>query len=227
MSKEKPSKAEQLREWISKKLDVKADLASLDGRKKDFEEFEKLHPNEKFAKEQYLNILKTELKKKRIDPRSYGLSKTIPSFKKQGSDMKVTNEPSPQPQPASPPSQQKQAPQGEQKPATQEELKEQIPKDFAMHYTEENVGVTIKALYMSLRAKWKYLEDLNDEEKKTLGELWLPFFEYYLKTKWAIVVIPLLATIGMITPKIQRAQKIQKEKEPDKEKSKKGGESQK
>jgi len=214
------SKSQLLADHINEKLAAKVDLTSIDARKKDFAEFLKKYPKGEFSKSLYIDILKREIIRKGYDPRAYGLSQgKIPSFQSSQRDMKSTVTPKPtearqQTQVGAPftpqPTTGVQTPQLLAPPgATQAELKTEAAK-YVIAYTATNVGVTLKAFYSVLKLKWEFLEDLTNEEKDTLGELWLPAFQRWMQGEYSIIIIPLLATLGLLSPKIKKAQRIAK-----------------
>ena len=225
-----------LAEWLIQKLDAKLDLTSIDARKKDFKEFCEANPKGEFSKSLYMDVLKREIKKKGFDPRSYGLtSGKIPSFTSSGKDMRASVTPKPvadapkvDSRSAFTPIPSQAQTQGDypriiktEGGATQEELKTEA-SEYRIAYTATNVGVTIKAFYSTLKLKWEFLEDLTEEEKNTLGELWLPAFDKWLQGEYSMIIIPLLATLGLLSPKIKKAQRESKlhtiEKVPDRKK---------
>ena len=70
----------------------------------------------------------------------------------------------------------------------------------------ESIEAVFEGLWAGLRLWWP-LDDLTKEEKKALGGMWIPAFRKYLTEKWAIIGIPLSATLGIIMPKIANARK--------------------
>jgi len=74
------------------------------------------------------------------------------------------------------------------------------------HIEPVSIEAVFEGLWAGLRLWWP-LDDLTKEEKKALGGMWLPAFRKYLTEKWAIIGIPLSATLGIIMPKIANARK--------------------
>jgi len=80
------------------------------------------------------------------------------------------------------------------------------------HIEPVTVEAVFEGLWAGLRIWWP-LDDLTKEEKEALGSMWLHAFRKYLTEKWAIIGIPLSATLGIIMPKIANARKKSKDKE--------------
>ena len=64
-----------------------------------------------------------------------------------------------------------------------------------------------------LKLNYPDLENLSEEEKDSLGKIWLPFFNKYLSDKYSEILIPVFATAGIFLPKITQARKIKKSKQ--------------
>ena len=79
------------------------------------------------------------------------------------------------------------------------------------HISPESIEAVFEGLWTGLRLWWP-LDDLTKEEKKALGGMWIPAFRKYLTEKWAIIGIPLSATLGIIMPKIAHARKEARDK---------------
>ena len=79
------------------------------------------------------------------------------------------------------------------------------------HIEPESIEAVFEGLWAGLRLWWP-LDDLTKEEKKALGGMWIPAFRKYLTEKWAIIGIPLSATLGIIMPKIANARKEARDK---------------
>ncbi len=79
------------------------------------------------------------------------------------------------------------------------------------HIEPASIEAVFEALWAGLRLWWP-LDDLTKEEKKALGGMWIPAFRKYLTEKWAIIGIPLSATLGIIMPKIANARKESRDK---------------
>jgi len=219
------SKAQLLAEHINKKLDNNEDLATLDGRKKDFAEFTLENKPITFTKSHYLDILKRELKRRNIDAKAYGLQSRSPTFIRKTGDMNTTLTTHPSKVESKNITDQKNIKQitelkkdkdGKiiQQTATEQEKKELI-SDYRINFNEQNVGITIKALYNILKLKYPNIEGLTDEEKEILGELWLPAFQKYFAENYAIIIIPVISTLTLLAPKISKAKKEQKKKKKD------------
>ena len=75
-------------------------------------------------------------------------------------------------------------------------------------YNEEGVSATFSALFMTVRLAIPDVELLTKEEKDALGKMWLPAFNLYLANeKYAVLGIPILATMGIFLPKILEGRK--------------------
>ena len=206
---EPPSKAELIAEHINKQLDAKVDLTTLAGRKKDFVELGKNNPKLTFTKPHYLDILKREIKKRNMDAKAFGLTSKTPTFVRKTSDMKTTLEAHPskvtEKQPKSKDTTEI-AKIETSTTANQEEIRD-VMDEVRINYTEKNVAVSIKAVYNVLKIRYPEIDDLTEEEKEILGELWLPAFQKYFADKYFILIVPMLSTLTLISPKIQKAKK--------------------
>jgi len=60
----------------------------------------------------------------------------------------------------------------------------------------ESIEFAFEVLWMLLKLKWP-LESLTQEQKESLGRIWLPAFRKYLTKHWAYIGIPLISTIGI------------------------------
>jgi len=224
MSEVQPSKAElikaHLRDSIANKQKSELDV---DGRKRDFAELHEKNPTVTFTQQQYLDLFKKELKKQGKNPIDYGLGGRIvkktsgKSSSVRGSTKTVRKdvikkEPELENKDGA-------AKEGETKDgkfiprttdgkgATPEETKNEIDA-IRMKFTEKNVGATIKAIYGGMKFVYPALETLSDDEKDDLADLWLPFFEKYLQSDYAIILIPLFASAAILSPKIKKAKAV-------------------
>lgn len=91
-----------------------------------------------------------------------------------------------------------------------------IPQIQNEYIEPASIEAVFEGFWAWLRLLWP-LDDLTKEEKKALGGIWLPVFRKYLTEKWAIIGIPLSATLGVIIPKIVNAKKEsnKKKKSPE------------
>lgn len=203
---DKPSKTSRLAEHIRKQFDENKDLTSPQARKTDFEEFCKANPDDEFSRSLYVETFQKVLDEKGINRMSYGMKKSIPTFRKSGSkDMKTNVKVAPSSQPSQP-SEKPSVAKTETKTDSKTELKEEL-NDIELKFTTENVGATIKGLYAFAKWKYPFLDDLDDDDKRDLGDLWLPAFEHYVKGKYAIVAIPAMASIGILKGKVNEKKK--------------------
>ena len=80
------------------------------------------------------------------------------------------------------------------------------------HIDPVAVESTFEGLWIILKLKWP-LEDLTNEERQTLGRIWLPIFQRYLNEHWAYIGLPFLVTVGIFGKHIIVARRIKKESE--------------
>ena len=217
---EKKSLADLLRNHINAQLESKYDYSNNQNRKADIQNFiEKNKPQ--LDKNQikvvavrpsHTRILDECLKNKGIDPSSLGRTTKKPKFIGD-LNAKIT----PEPQAGVTDTTKDEKPKQIQQGGTQVQVGQdgQIIQPI---FTKDSVSATFAGLFLMLRLNYPDLELLTDAEKSSLGELWLNFFNKYLDSKYAEVMIPLFATAGIFIPKINRARKIKKEKEGTKEK---------
>jgi hypothetical protein len=91
---------------------------------------------------------------------------------------------------------------------TPQGLEQPIPQVAIQAYSVEAVSATFSALFLTLKTAFPQMEDLTDDEKKALGEMWQPAFNLYLQNeKLAVIGIPILSTLGLFVPKVLDARK--------------------
>jgi len=104
----------------------------------------------------------------------------------------------------------------DQKP-NQPNLEQPIPQVAIQAYSVEAVSATFSALFLTLKVAFPQMDELTEDEKKAIGEMWQPAFNLYLQNeKLAVIGIPILSTLGLFVPKIlesRRKTKILKSKE--------------
>lgn len=94
------------------------------------------------------------------------------------------------------------------KPQMQKQDPNQMQMQMPQAYNEEGVSATFSALFMTVRLAIPDVELLSKEEKDALGKMWLPAFNLYLANeKYAVLGIPILATLGIFLPKILEGRK--------------------
>jgi len=222
----KKSLADLLRNHINGKLESKFDYSNASNRKADIQNFiesnkavlDKNQIKVTAIRPSHTRILDECLKNKGIDPSSLGRITKKPKFT---GDLNAVITPEPQAGVADSTK--------DQKPKDGKQIQEggtqvQVGQDGQIIqpiFTKESVSATFAGLFLMLRLNYPDLELLTDAEKNSLGELWLNFFNKYLDSKYAEVMIPLFATAGIFIPKINKARKIKKEKEGTKDKDSK------
>lgn len=210
----KPSQSDLIRSHISSKLDQNYDYSSLSNKRLDIDEFCKAHniTNPKIIKnigKLHNKMLKDVLNKRNISPASVGLEKRIPSMRGEGG-IDATIEPKPQ---------QSKAPITTQDPkqqpttTTQTGLQTQPIIPVVQVFDEEGVKATVHAFYLGIASFFPDAEDLSAQEQTSLGKMWTPIFNKYLSEKMEII-ITVVATAGMMIPKLNRARKLNKAKQP-------------
>lgn len=207
------SQADLLRDWINLKLDQKYDYSSSSNITADIKSFcVQKKQNEKSVRPSYNRILNQCLKNRNISLDTLGRKTRKPKFNK---SLQSKIEPSPV---------------GEITPTkTGKDEKGVVTTKTIQYYDKEGrpiitkpvhdwenfdaegVGATLNAFFIMVRITYPELEALTDEEKKSLGRMWLPAFQRYLSENWAYIGIPFLATMGMMLPKIAAARRVHKE----------------
>ncbi len=217
MSKEKSSLADLLRNHINSKLQKNFDYSLASNRKQDILDF--IEANKATLNKEQLNVktirpshntaLDECLKNKGIDPQSIGRKTKKPKFM---GDMKPTITPEPQAGAVDQTPQQK--PTGAQ--VGQVGVGEVQPTQ-AIIFDEKAVSATLNAFFLMFKMGYPDLELLTNDEKESLGKVWLPAFNKYMTENWAMIGIPFLATMGIFIPKIVEARKKKKIRESKEE----------
>lgn len=91
------------------------------------------------------------------------------------------------------------------------------------HIDSASIEFVFDGLWMLLKLKWS-LDSLTQEQKESLGKMWLPAFRKYLSTHWIYIGIPLISTIGIFGINIMEGKRMQKQlaqKETEKNQTKK------
>jgi len=221
LSSEK-SQADLLREHISLQLDRKYDYSLTSNCTADIKSFCEQNSSRKWnlksIRPSHTKILYQVLKNRGIDPKSLGKVTRKLRF---NTDLNAKITPSPV--------------EGKVDSTKSTETKTKVlldkdgkpiqtigapPPHQYEHFDVDGVGATFQAFIMMFRVALPEMEGLTDEEKKTLGRMWLPAFQRYLSENWAYIGIPFLATMGMLLPKLVTARKKHKENEQLKEKTK-------
>jgi len=208
MVEKKPALAPLLREHIANQIKNKFDYTTATQRKMDIQNFIELN-KDKLDKDVTIAKIRSShdplLKKllKESDP-NFDLS-TIQrthagkNKMKFNSDMNKGNiDPKPQ------------KGKNDESPQTQtpQQINQPMPEVAIQAYSVEAVSATFSALFLTLKTAFPQMDDLTEDEKKALGEMWQPAFNLYLQNeKLAVIGIPILSTLGLFVPKILDARK--------------------
>jgi len=157
--------------------------------------------------------LKIVVKERKLNPQDYGIGKKILRF---NTDLHAQITPEPQPGAAD------STPKAQTTTVTTE-----VPVTAPLpiqNFDEKGVAASFNAIFLMFRLAYPDLELLSEEEKDSLGKMWLPAFNRYLTEKWAIIGVPFVATVGIFLPKIIKARRLKKaeEKEERQTKDKRG-----
>lgn len=230
MSEEQKSLSDLLRDHINVKIDEKYDYKQRSSITADIKSFCQKHSTRKFDEEKirssHYKILNQCLKNKGIDPKSMGRLKQRPKFNK-GLASKISAKPTDTSAPMQGKGEKGQAAlvkkkikrivyDKDGKPIGEAEVESFVSQDGTRvyhdweHFDEAGVSATLNAFYVMIRITYPELEALSDEEKKSLGKMWLPAFKRYLSENWAYIGIPFLATMGMMLPKVAAARRLKK-----------------
>jgi len=202
----KSSLADLLRVHVKKRLDQKFDYSLATNRKQDILDFitenkSKLNESSsqiKNVRASMHNILESELKERGLHPESIGLKKNKSKSKlKYNSDMNPVITPSAQ------------AGENDTTPKKQiQDPNQQGLQIMQPAYDEASVSATFSALFLTFRIAVPDIELLTDDEKSALGKMWLPAFNLYMSNeKWAVIGIPIMASLGIFLPKILEGRK--------------------
>jgi len=217
---EKKSQSEIIRDHINAQFEAKYDYSTKYNRSNDVKIIMKKHGkaiNVSYdkMKSHHAKLLKEIMKKRKLDPRTFGLSKTIPKFNVTST---LQSQITPKPQAATQTIPQTPTQTGQQ-PTQQQGTTQQIPipEPQFIKFDVAGVSATWNALYLGSKSIFAPLAtDLSESEKRSLGEMWQPIFNKYLNEKMEIVVT-LVATMGVFAPHIVQGRRLAK-KEKVKEK---------
>ena len=211
MVKVKSSLADLLRNHINSKLSESFDYSLAHNRKQDIQNFIDSHQND-LSKEQsniktirpsHNKILDDCLKNKGIDPQALGRKSKKPKF---SGDLNPKITPEPQAGKSDTTPSKTPVPQQGGQAVTPQVGDTNAPVNF----DEESVGATWQSLVLMFRIAYPDIELLSDQEKTSLGKIWLPLFNKYLTGKYIEIVVPIFATAGILFPKITNARKKKK-----------------
>ena len=93
-----------------------------------------------------------------------------------------------------------------------------ITEPYWSYLTPEMVGELINGFWLLVKIKWQILEELTEEEKQSIGRLWIPAAKKYLPEWWLVIGWPTLYTLALIVSHILDARRKQKEREKRKQK---------
>lgn len=209
MVEDKKSLANLLRNHINEKVKAKFDYSTATNRKQDILNFiesnkqnlDKHQLEIKTIRPSHNKILDDCLKNAGIDPSSLGRSVRKPKYI--GSDLQSTI--TPEPQSGSPD-------QTPKKPTvtTSTSPTGEIIVQQQIIFDEKGVSATLNAIFLMFRLAYPELELLSEDEKDSLGKMWLPAFNKYLTDNWAIIGVPIFGTMGIFLPKLITARKLKK-----------------
>ncbi|KAG2478604.1 MAG: hypothetical protein NPMRTH1_400013 [Nitrosopumilales archaeon] len=219
------SQNDKLRNHIRTKVEQKFDYTLPQNRKQDLKDFcnkNKLNPSK--VRYAYRLMLKDVLEEYGINPISvgYGMNKSRDHWKKLNKKLN-------QPEIKKPTIQTEASGQQlilENPPITEDQKQEyeeietkveEIKKVYV--FTEETLKQFWLGIWTLLQIKWKLMEDLSDEETKTLAKLWRPFFQKYTSEKFVLLGIPCIVTIGIFGKHILQALHERKKIENKEEKN--------
>jgi len=206
--KKKPSLADLLRVHISKQLDKNYDFTLATNRTQDIKNFiqenksnlEKNQLTVNTIRSTYTPILDAEFIKRDKNPATMNRStKGKTQGLKFNTDLNANITPNAQ------------AGEKDTSPKPKMQNQNQDPNQqmpIMQAYNEEGVSATFSALFMTVRLAIPDVELLTQDEKDALGKMWLPAFNLYLANeKYAVLGIPILATLGIFLPKILEGRK--------------------
>ncbi len=215
MAEKKPALASLLREHIANQIKNKYDYSTATSRKQDILNFIELNKDNldkdvtvAKIRSSHDPLMKTMLKESGMDISQIQRTHKGKNKLKFNSDMNKSNiDPKPQ-QGKNDETPKQQTPQNLEQPMAQAPIQA---------YSTEAVSATFSALFLTIKVAIPELEELTEDEKKALGEMWQPAFNLYLQNeKLAVIGIPVLSTLGLFIPKIiagRRKGKIAKSKQ--------------
>ncbi len=210
----KKSLADLLRNHINGKLAENFDYSLASNRKQDILSFIEKNKVELDKKQQNINSIRPShtrhleecMKNKGLDPKSLGRSTRKPKF---SGDLNPVITPEPQAGAVDTTKPTQGAPIQGQAGVIQTTAPDGtvIVQPQIQMFDEESVSATLSAIFLMFRFAYPDLELLTEDEKKSLGKVWLPAFNKYMTENWAIIGVPLFATAGIFLPKLVEARK--------------------
>jgi len=203
------SQADTLRDHLNLKLDQKFDFSQTSNVTADIKSFCEANSSRKWTepsvRASYNRLLQQLAKNRNITLEHLGKKTKRPKFNKK---LQAAITPKPVGKLDSQQTEQAQTTQAPPRMGADGKPIQQIAN--WENFDSEGVAATFNALFLSIRIAYPELEALTKEEKDSLGKMWLPAFQRYLTENWAYIGIPLIATFGMMTPKIAAARKLHK-----------------
>jgi len=206
----KQSLAELCNTWITEKVKGKFDYSSATARQQDISNFmkankDKLQPQQqslKIVRDSYMPQLKRVYDKFGLDLKTIGLGTKKKLKYHAGMNSEITPDPQAGKPDTSKKPNEKVIQTGIIDPNTGQPMV--VPETF----DEKAVSAVFSALFLTLRMGIPQMELLTPEEKETLGKMWKPAFNmYFSNEKWAVIGIPLMATMGIALPKMLEGRK--------------------
>jgi hypothetical protein len=221
---EKIGKGERIRKAIENNWDeYKNSFTTEEGRNNFFKEFCEAQDDKIFDYKEDRSLFNKQLKKimrkKGYKPKSFGLESNVPySFDDMITDAaerRLDDENTSGDVQESPTLAVKKGPRTKKFININEDAKSNEPvltitePDWS-YFTPEMVGELINGFWMLLRIRWPILEELTEEERESLGRLWIPAAKKYLPEWWIVIGWPSLYTLALVVSRILDARRKQK-----------------
>ena len=203
------SQADLIRQDIETKLAAGYDFSKSSLKQSAVKEFIESHPELEttVAKLQkaYYPILKEYAKKQGVNIASNKKRLLKPNESMLHGDMDTTISPVPQIV----------QPQIQQPMMNQESV--QPVHTMTIEHDIAGVSASINAFYLVVKTVFApQAELLTEEEKKSLGSIWLPIFNKYLQNEKSVILVAVASSIGIVAPKLVKGRKLKKEKDAEK-----------
>ena len=88
------------------------------------------------------------------------------------------------------------------------------------HWSAIAIGAVFDGLLAPLRAMTPEIKGLSDEDKESIGRMFLPGFQRFGNELFQYVIFPLIGTAGILGPKIAKGRRLHKEAEKKKKQEK-------
>jgi len=90
------------------------------------------------------------------------------------------------------------------------------PQQMMVQHDIEGVKASINAFYLVVKSFFApQAELLSEEEKKSLGSIWLPIFNKYLQNEKSIILVAVASSIGIVAPKLMKGRPKKKEQKKE------------